>query len=521
MIDFTGPARAYFNRLLRNEQRAAANPELSQRRLLADLLRASHRTVWGRANAFSSIASYDDYAAALPVASYETFRPWVMRMIAGEPDILCPGTVSRFAQSSGTSGARSKYIPLPPRSLSRCHYRGAALSVASYLHSHPQSHLFAGKSFILGGSFANELPHLPSSVKVGDLSASLIDRINPLVNLLRIPDKSTALLSDWQIKLPRLVALSAPQDVRSISGVPSWFLTVLHQLLQTSSATDIRSLWPNLEVFFHGGISFLPYFSEYTKVIGNPGIVYWENYNASEGFLAAQWRPLPDDALKPMRLFLSTDIFYEFRLLRPDGSLADPVPLWEVSQGQVYALVITSSNGLWRYQLGDTVRIVSTHPLEITIAGRTSAFINAFGEELMVHNADRALSRTCAQTGASVADYTAAPVFAAGGRRGRHQWLIEWATPPADIHAFAALLDRHLQQENSDYAAKRADNIFLDPLSITSLPAGSFNSWLAATGRLGGQRKVPRLSNDRAIVDAILNAINSNNQNFSNLINQN
>lgn len=497
MIDFTGISRPYFEKIYSSELRAEEQLEAGQRKLLGDLLACARRTAMGERHRFDHLRGYEDFAARVPVGDYASLRPEVMRMVNGERHVLWPGKVDRFAQSSGTSDGKSKFIPLTRRNLSRGHYAGAAFSLASYLHHYRDSHLFGGKNLILGGSYANEL-QLPHGVKVGDLSATLIDSINPVVNLFRIPSKKVALMEDWHTKLPALVEASLHADVRSISGVPSWFLTLLKQVLEAKGVDTIHDVWPNLEVFFHGGIAFAPYRSQYDRITRHGKIHYWENYNASEGFFGVQARP----GAAAMRLLMNTDVFYEFL---PVNSLdAPPVPAWEVKAGRVYALVITSSNGLWRYPLGDTVKIESLYPLEITIAGRTKHFINAFGEEVMVHNTDAALAKACAATDAEVLNYTAAPVYAGDHTRGRHQWLVEFATPPRDIHEFEQLLDQALQGENSDYQAKRTGGIFLDCLTVETASAGLFDRWLASTGKLGGQRKVPRLSNDRKFIDPML-----------------
>ena len=299
-------------------------------------------------------------------------------------------------------------------------------------------------------------------------------------------------------KLPALVNAAMHADVRSISGVPSWFLTVLQTMLARTGAASVHEVWPNLEVFFHGGIAFGPYRTQYERITDTARMRYWENYNASEGFFGVQARPGSPN----MRLLMNTDVFYEF--LPVDSPDAVPVPAWEVERGKIYAMLITSGNGLWRYPLGDTVRVESLNPLEITIAGRTKHFINAFGEEVMVHNTDAALMKACSRTGAQVLNYTAAPVYADGNRRGHHQWLIEFSQPPADIERFADELDAALQQENSDYQAKRSGGIFLDRLTVETAKPGVFDRWLASTGKLGGQRKVPRLSNDRRFMDPLL-----------------
>lgn len=487
--------------------------ERAQRRELARLLRDGRRCRQGEELNFNRLASAADSAEAfrrgVPIRRYEDIRDDVMLMISGRPDILWPGRCRRFAQSSGTSGDKSKYIPVTDASLSRNHYLGGRDCVAHYLNINPRSRIFSGKSFILGGSFANELSGLPAGVRVGDLSANLIEAINPLANAVRIPDKATALMARWDEKLPALVAAAERQNVTNISGVPSWFMTVLRRILEHTGATSIHDVWPGLEVFFHGGISFEPYRSQYAAMTDPARMHYLETYNASEGFFAVQDSA---DHEAGMLLLLDAGIFFEFVPLavaeRDDMAEASDaaVPAWAVEPGQIYALIISSPNGLMRYWLGDTVEIVSTEPrLRIRIAGRTRCFINAFGEELMVHNADAALARACEATGAAVENYTAAPVYADGRRRGRHQWLIEWSTPPPQgSEAFADILDRELQRENSDYQAKRAGGIFLDRLSITDASPGQFDRWLAATGKLGGQRKVPRLSNDRRLIEAVM-----------------
>lgn len=423
-----------------------------------------------------------------------------MRMIEGEKDVLWPGRCMNYAQSSGTSGGRSKFIPITADSLQRCHYRGASDTVAHYLRANPDSHIFSGKGFVLGGSFESQYTPSDPRVRIGDLSATLINRINPLANRFRVPDMQTALLPDWQVKLPALVEASMNADITNISGVPSWFLTVIKEVIRARGAEKISDVWPNLEVFFHGGISFEPYRDIYRELTDPVKMHFFETYNASEGFFAVQ----NDPADRSMLLIIDNDIFYEFiDLSDPD---CRPRPIWEIEKGKVYELLITSSNGLWRYHLGDTVRVESVNPVKITIAGRTKTFINAFGEELMEENAERAIAEACRRSGAVVRNYTAAPVFATDHSRGRHQWLIEWLTPPTDTAAFGLELDSQLRALNSDYDAKRSHTIFLDPPEIISLPADTFNRWLKSvgTGKLGGQRKIPRLSNDRSIADGVL-----------------
>ncbi|WP_300502903.1 GH3 auxin-responsive promoter family protein [uncultured Duncaniella sp.] len=499
-MDFTPFARALFGHRVNVSRSWTGHTREIQLNELDRLLKALRSTRWAAENGLDKVKNYDDYRRALPTTvPYASLRPWVMRMIAGEKDLLWPGLTRNFAQSSGTSDGKSKYIPVTRESFNRSHYRGGADVVAHYLSLYPDSRIFSGKSFILGGSFANELT-LPPSVKVGDLSANLIDRINPIANLFRVPSKKVALLEDWAVKLPALVEAAMDENITNISGVPSWFMTVLKQIIAKKGASTIHDVWPNLEVFFHGGISMAPYREQY-RHITSPSMRYLECYNASEGFFALQ-NAIGDPSLL---LLLDCGTFFEFiRADEADSDRPEIIPAWEVEEGEVYAMVITSCNGLWRYPLGDTVRIESVDPLKITISGRTKSYINAFGEELMVQNAEAALTKVCRNLNCEIANYTAAPVYASDHSRGRHEWLIEFNREPASLDEFARCLDLALQQENSDYEAKRSHGIFLDQLTVVKGRPGVFDTWLASTGKLGGQRKVPRLSNSRHPMDEIL-----------------
>lgn len=353
---------------------------------------------------------------------------------------------------------------------------------------------------ILGGSFESQLHPKDHKVKVGDLSATLIDDINPLVNLFRIPSKKIALMSDWHEKLDRLAEEAIGQDITNISGVPSWFLRVILRALEISGKEKASDLWPNLEVFFHGGISFEPYRGEYARLTDPGRMHFFETYNASEGFFATQASRDNDGML----LLIDRGIYYEF--IPADNPDAPPIGIDDVKKGEIYELVITSCNGLWRYRIGDTVEITALDPVKLRVAGRTKSFINAFGEELMENNAERAVSKACAATGAHIQNYTAGPFYAHGDRKGHHQWLIEFDRNPDDVTHFRDALDAELKLLNSDYAAKRKDGIFLDPPEIIPMPSGTFDSWLASqgSGKLGGQRKIPRLRNDRSIIDTLL-----------------
>lgn len=496
--------RPFFIHRAKVAHEKAMKAEMTQRRELAWMMDRARHTLIGEKYGFSGIDSYEEFRRRVPLAEYSDIRELVMRMVNGEKDILWKGVTRNFAQSSGTSDGKSKYVPITADSFRRNHYPGGADVVAFYLSSYPDSRIFDGKSFILGGSFANELS-LPAGVAVGDLSANLIQNINPLVNLVRVPSKEIALMTDWRRKLPALVQASMKEDITNISGVPSWFLTVLKEVVAQAGVDNIHELWQNLEVFFHGGIAFEPYREQYRHITDARRMRYVETYNASEGFFAVQ--DSPDD--HGMLLLLDIGVFYEF--IPVEEALSDSphaVPVWEVEPGRTYALVVTACNGLWRFKIGDTVEVTSVDPVKIRISGRTKHYINAFGEELMVHNADEAIADTCKELGCEIANYTAAPVYAGDRSRGRHEWLIEFAVEPEDMERFADTLDRCLCRVNSDYQAKRANGIFLDRLSVVEARKGLFDDWLASTGKLGGQRKVPRLSNDRHFIDSML-AMNS------------
>lgn len=503
-MDLTPLMRPYFVKVAqRTDSWGVAGKDVQLDQLRSLLLRASSCEV-GRRYGFSEFAGmknpYGEFCRRVPLGDYEIIRGDVMRMIRGEKDVLWRGVCRNYAQSSGTSGGRSKYIPITRDNLYKCHYKGATDSVAHYLRSNSHSRLFSGKGMILGGSFANELNLNTGNVKVGDLSATLINRINPLMNFFRVPDKRIALLSDWSEKLPALVSAAKNANITNMSGVPSWFLTVAKEIVKARGVDTLSEAWQNLEVFFHGGISFEPYREEYNRLTDPSKMHYVENYNASEGFFAVQNDP--ED--RSMLLTIDNDIFYEFIPVNNPGSF--PLPIWDLQKNEVYELLISSSNGLWRYHTGDTVRVCETSPVKICVAGRTKCFINAFGEELMEENAERAVAQVCKQTDVSIVNYTVAPVFAEGDRRGRHQWLVEWERKPEDINDFAMRLDSELRKLNSDYDAKRSKNIFLDLPEIVSVPKGVFDRWLhsVGNGKLGGQRKIPRLSNNRKIAEEVL-----------------
>ena len=456
-------------------ERYATEAVKMQQKVLKRLVEHGRHTEYGRKFGMQS-SRYEDFAQGIPVVSYEELKGDIDRMRHGEANVLWPGRVKWYAKSSGTTNDKSKFIPVSKDGLNHIHYAGGADVVALYLRNNPQSRLFDGRSLILGGSHSPNY-NVANSL-VGDLSAILIENINPLANLVRVPKKSTALLSDFELKRDLIARECLHKNVTNISGVPSWMLSVLVRVMELSGKEHLEEVWPNLEVFFHGGIAFTPYRPQYEMLITSPKMHYMETYNASEGFFGIQ----SDFQDKSLLLMTDYDVFYEFIPMDEFGT-DNPtiVPLEGVQTGINYAMVITTSCGLWRYVIGDTVSFTSTNPYKFVITGRTKYFINAFGE------------------------YTAAPVFMDSKAKCRHQWLIEFAKAPDSLERFATLLDKKLQEINSDYEAKRFHDITLQPLEVVLARPGQFNDWLKAKGKLGGQHKIPRLSNSRKVIEEVMN----------------
>ena len=474
-------------------------PEALQEAVLRHLLERGSNTEYGRNHLLSPKNSYEEFAKNVPINTYEELKRDIDRMRHGEADVLWLGQVQWYAKSSGTTNDKSKFIPVSAEGLHNIHYQGGKDVVTFYLRNNPNSRLFDGKSLILGGSHSPNY-NVDGSL-VGDLSAILIENINPLVNLMRVPRKRTALLSDFEVKRDRIAQECLHKNITNISGVPSWMLSVLVRVMELSGKKHLEEVWPNLEVFFHGGIAFTPYRSQYEQLITSSKMHYMETYNASEGFFGIQ----DDPTDRSMLLMLDYGVFYEFIPLeevgRPDATV---VPLEGVEIGRNYAMVITTSCGLWRYMIGDTVEFTSKRPYKFIITGRTKYFINAFGEELIMDNAEKGLAYACEKTGAQVLEYTAAPVYMDKNAKCRHQWLIEFSKDPDNLERFAQALDEKLQELNSDYEAKRSHNVTLQHLEVVKAKEGLFNDWLKQKGRLGGQHKVPRLSNSRKNMDELL-----------------
>jgi hypothetical protein len=498
-MSLTSIARLFFLSRQKELQKHVTDAEALQHQVLEHLLEEGRKTEYGRNHLLNNTQTYDQYARNVPVNTYEELKGDIDRMRHGEDSVLWPGRVKWYAKSSGTTNDKSKFIPVSYDGLQHIHYQGGRDVVALYLRDHPDSRIFDGKSLILGGSHAANY-NLPGSL-VGDLSAILIENINPLANLARVPRKATALLSDFELKRDRIAHECLHQNVTTLSGVPSWMLSVLVRVMEVSGKQHLEEVWPNLEVFWHGGIAFTPYRSQYEELITSPRMHYMETYNASEGFFGIQ-----DDPADPsMLLMLDYGVFYEFIPVAEVGT-ANPtvVPLSGVEVGVNYAMVITTSCGLWRYMIGDTVSFTSKNPYKFVITGRTKYFINAFGEELIMDNAEKGLAYACQQTGAEVSEYTAAPVFMDSRAKCRHQWLVEFSQEPQDLGEFAAILDHRLQEINSDYEAKRFHDVTLQHLEVVKARQGLFNDWLKSKGKLGGQHKIPRLSNSRKNIEELL-----------------
>lgn len=479
--------------------RRYAEAEATQCKILQRLVKNSAATEWGKKCGYGAVTDYATFAANTPLTDYEVLKGDIDRMRHGEKDVLCPGRVKWYAKSSGTTNDKSKFIPVSPTGLKDTHYRGGSDALAFYLANYPDSRVMSGRALILGGSHQPNY-NLRHSL-VGDLSAILIENIPAYVNFFRVPSKETALLADFEEKRDRIAREAVGKNVTSLSGVPSWMMSVLTRVLEITGASTIGEVWPNLEVFFHGGVAFSPYHEQYQRIINSEKMHFQETYNASEGFFGLQ----DDPADSSMLLMLDYGVFYEFIPLEDIGKENPRVlPVWGVETGKNYAMLITTSSGLWRYQIGDTVRFTSVKPYKFIISGRTKSFINAFGEELIVDNAEQGLQSACDETGARIKEYTAAPVFMDEGGKCRHQWVVEFDQKPDDIALFAEILDRTLQEINSDYEAKRYKNLTLQPLELITARDGLFEDWLRSRGKLGGQHKVPRLCNDRRIIDEIL-----------------
>jgi hypothetical protein len=495
----------FFSYSLLNEiDEARKSPWEKQLRVFDSLLDAGKETLFGKEHNFNRIQNVEDFQKSVPLRDYNKFEPYIERLRRGEHYVLWNQKVKWFAKSSGTSSSKSKFIPVTDNSLYDCHYLGMRKMLATYLDQNPKSGIFKGHALTLGGSITPDETGNGDTF-YGDLSAILLKNSNFLVEIRRVPSREIALIADFETKVSEICKLAPKFNVTNFAGVPSWNMILMNRILDYHKLDNLLQLWPNLELFMHGGINFEPYKEQYKKLIPSSTMNYRENYNASEGYFAFQ----DDSSDSSMLLSLTNGIFYEFipmdkMEMAINGDFREFETIGSVKTGVNYAMVISANNGLWRYLIGDTVIFTSLAPHKIVVTGRTQLYINAFGEELMIGNAEKALARTCDKLEVLVANYTVAPVFMSKGTKGCHQWLIEFEKEPQDLELFAETLDKSLCDINSDYDAKRANSVTMRRLMVTSLKPGAFYEWMKTKSKLGGQNKVPRLSNKRTFVEELL-----------------
>jgi len=465
------------------------------------LIDMAKKTEFGKRYHFSEISSNQNFSTQVPLQSYNDIKPYVDRLMRDEQNLLWPTEIKWFAKSSGTTGSKSKYIPLSKEALEDCHHKGGKDLLSMYCHNYPDHKLYKGKHLVVGGS-SDENLHSTGSY-TGDLSALIMKSLPFWVEIKRTPKKRIALMSNWEEKLEALAQSTLKEDVGILTGVPSWTLILLNRILEITGAKNITEVWPNLELYMHGGVNFKPYKSQFASLIPSTNMNYVDTYNASEGCFSIQDEVNSDSML----LMLDYGIYYEFIPMSSYAGTASQtvIPLESVEIGINYAIVISTNAGLWRYLPGDTVKFVSTDPYRIKISGRTKFYINTFGEELIVDNADNALTLACERTNSEISEYTAGPVFMdEQGKQGAHEWLIEFKKPPENLHFFTEIFDNALKSLNSDYEAKRSGNFILQMPLVKEMPSGTFYEWMKRRGKLGGQNKVPRLSNDRNHLESIL-----------------
>lgn len=473
-------------------------PHEVQEELLFSLIKSAEATQIGKKYDFSSVKNYTTFSERVPIASYEELEPLIELTRKGEQNVFWHSNIKWFAKSSGTTNAKSKFIPVSAEALENCHYKASKDLLCLFLNNNEDSQLFTGKSLRLGGS---KQLYEDNNTFFGDLSAILIDNMPIWAEFSSTPSSKISLMGDWETKLPAIINETVNENVTSLAGVPSWMLVLLQKALETTGKSNLLEVWPNAEVYFHGGVSFEPYKEQYKKLFPKDSFKYYEIYNASEGFFAIQDQNGSDELL----LMLDYGIFYEFIPMDTFGTLNQRViRLNQVELHKNYALVITTNSGLWRYLIGDTIRFTSLNPYRIKVTGRTKHHINVFGEELMVENTDTALAKTCKTFNCEMVDYTVAPIFMTNNQKGAHEWMVEFKNPPEDIAKFTQALDENIQALNSDYEAKRYNNMTLNPLVLHVARTNLFYDWLKQQDKLGGQHKVPRLSNERTYLERLL-----------------
>ncbi len=468
-----------------------------QEELLLQLIALAKHTEFGKQHKFSKIKSYSDFVQSVPIQKYETIEPLIERCRKGEQNLFWPTKIKWFAKSSGTTNAKSKFIPVSYEALEECHFNAGKDMLGLYINNNKETQLFTGKGLRLGGSSAI---YEDNDTYFGDLSAIIIENMPFWADYSSAPKQEVALMGEWETKMEAIIDETIKENITSLAGVPSWMLVLLNKVLEKTGKKHILEVWPNLEVYFHGGVNFNPYREQFKQLIPKKSFRYYETYNASEGFFAIQDRNNSDELL----LMLDYGIFYEFiPMSEYDGENSKAISLSEVKKDINYAVVITTNGGLWRYLIGDTVKFTSIAPYRIKITGRTKHFINVFGEELIIENAEEALKSACEKTKSIIKDYTVAPIFMNGNKNGGHEWIIEFEKQPEDISFFTEILDNALKNCNSDYEAKRYNNMTLNMPKVQQARTGLFYDWLKMKGKLGGQHKVPRLSNKRDFVEEL------------------
>jgi len=487
----------YFNTRIPAIDRFINKPSEAQDGVFSYLISRGANTEFGRTHHFPDIRNYQDFKSNIPLQDYESLKPCFKRMQASEADVLWPGTIRWFAKSSGTTNDVSKFIPVSEEGLHDSHIKTGKDFLSLYLRNNPDSKFFSGKGLVMGGAYQPNENN--PNVFVGDVSAILMKNLDIWIQFFREPSLDVALLGEWEQKLERIADVTIGQNITNLAGVPSWTLLLLRRILEKTKQRYIKDVWPGIELYCHGGVGFAPYRPQFEEIIGRP-IVYQNIYNASEGFFAFQ--DTPDN--ENMLLHLDNGVFYEFIPFNGELDINNAVSIGDVKKGVNYAMAISTNSGLWRYIIGDTVEFTDTSPYRIKITGRTKHYINVFGEEVTIDNADKALACACRDSGAKVVDYTIAPIFPTHEGQGRHQWGIEFGETPSDIAAFEAMLDSKLQSLNSDYQAKRSGDLAMGKLAVTPLPSGTFYTWLKSKEKLGSQQKIPRLLNDRSFINEVI-----------------
>ncbi len=474
-----------------------AEAEKHQLELLEQYSDKLSRTIYGKNYGVKAKLKYAEFSRDIPVVSYEDLKPYIERTMNGEQQLLWPADITWFAKSSGTTGNDAKFIPISYESLEYTHYMGSRESLTQHFAFYPDAKLFEGKGLLIGGS--HKVHQVNSKCYYGDLSAVLMNHMPLWANWKSTPDINIAMMDNWEEKLEKMAHATIAENVTSMSGVPTWTSVLLNRILEITGKNNMHEIWPNLELFIHGGMNFEPYRHAFSKLLPNNNMHYVETYNASEGFFGVQAYPNQSDLL----LMTHHGTFFEFYPVQKGPDFI--VPLWDIQVGVNYAVVITNNSGLWRYVIGDTIQFTNKNPYTFKITGRTKLFINAFGEELVIENAEKAISITAQKFGVEIIDYTAAPLFEKNLEG--HEWLIEFSSVPNNMEAFTEVLDVELKKVNSDYEGKRFGNLVMKMPKITAVPKGTFHDWLQLKGKLGGQNKVPRLSNNRIILEEILNLI--------------